>query len=174
MQEVLFHTPLLRAVNLSIAVLLGALLVAAYWFGWRSLPRTSGSITAPISGPATIARDARGVPHITAASWEDALFLQGYATAQDRMWQMDALRRLAGGELAEIVGKQALESDRDARRWRLTRIAEAEERVLTPESRAILAAYARGVNFFLETERDHLPPEFTLPCSRAGFDCIKP
>ena len=48
-----------------------------------------------------------------AASWEDAIFLQGYVTAQDRMWQMDALRRLAAGELAEVVGKAALESDQE-------------------------------------------------------------
>src|SRR5580700_4566401 len=147
MQKVLFHTPLLRAVNLSIAVLLGVLLAVVYWFGWRTLPQTSGSITAPIDGGASIARDERGVPHITAASWQDALFLQGYATAQDRMFQMDAMRRLAGGELAEVVGKSVLDSDEDARRWRLTRIAEAQERALTPDSRLILTAYARGVNF---------------------------
>ncbi len=162
MQKVLFHTPLLRAVNLSIAVLLGVLVAVAYWFGWRTLPQTSGSLTAPINGVATIDRDQRGVPHITAASWQDALFLQGYATAQDRMWQMDAMRRLAGGELAEVVGKSALDSDEDARRWRLTRIAESEERALTPESRLILTSYARGVNFFLETHRGRLAPEFTL------------
>jgi penicillin G amidase len=162
MQKVLFHTPLLRAVNLSIAVLFGVLLAVVYWFGWRTLPQTSGSFTAPLDGAATIARDQRGVPHITAASWQDALFLQGYATAQDRMWQMDAMRRLAGGELAEVVGKQALDSDRDARRWRLTRIAEAEEQALTSESRLVLAAYARGVNFYLETHRGRLPPEFAL------------
>jgi penicillin amidase len=159
---VLFHTPLLRAVNLSIAVLLGVLLAAGYWFVWRSLPETSGTVSAPIGGSATIARDARGVPHITAASWQDALFLQGYATAEDRLWQMDAMRRLAGGELAEVVGKVALESDREARRWRLTRIAEAQERALTPESRVVLAAYARGVNYYLETHRGRLPPEFLL------------
>ena len=60
----------------------------------------------------------------TRRRWQDAIFLQGFVTAQDRMWQMDALRRLAAGELAEVVGKQALESDEDARRLRLERIAE--------------------------------------------------
>ena len=170
MLPVLFYTPLLRAVNLSIAVLLGALLAAAYWFGWRTLPETSGTITAPVSGAATIGRDARGVPHITAATWEDAVFLQGYVTAQDRMWQMEALRRLPAGELAEVLGRGAMDSvlvsDRDARRWRLARIAEAEERGLTPEARAVLAAYARGVNHWLETHRRRLPPEFAL----LGYD----
>ncbi|HEY1755070.1 MAG TPA: penicillin acylase family protein [Bryobacteraceae bacterium] len=162
MRAVLFHTPLLRAINLSIAVLLVLVLAIVYWFGWRSLPQTSGSITAPIGGPSTIARDSRGVPHITAASWEDAIFLQGYVMAQDRLWQMDALRRLAAGELAEVVGKAALESDQDSHRWRMQRVAEDQERRLTPGSRAILAAYARGVNYFLETHRGRLPPEFTV------------
>ena len=162
MRAVLFHTRPLRVINLSIAVLVGMLLVAVYWFAWRSLPETSGTLAAPVDAKATVARDARGVPHITAESWQDAVFLQGYVTAQDRMWQMDALRRLAAGELAEVVGKQALESDREARRWRMSRIAEAEERALTPESRAVLAAYARGVNFFLETHRGRLAPEFVV------------
>jgi penicillin G amidase len=162
MLAVLFHTPLLRAINLSITVLLVLVLAIVYWFGWRSLPETSGSIKAPIGAQATIARDARGVPHITAASWEDAIFLQGYAMAQDRMWQMDALRRMAAGELAEVVGKMGLESDRDAHRWRMERVAEAQERHLLPDSRAILAAYARGINFFLETHRGRLAPEFAV------------
>jgi penicillin amidase len=159
---VLFSSPLLRAINLSIAVLLIALLGAVYWYAWRPLPETSGEITAPILARATIARDAFGVPHIEAASWQDAVFLQGYATAQDRMWQMDALRRLAGGELAEVVGKAALESDQEARRLRLGQIADENERTMPAADRMILVAYARGVNDYLETHRGKLPLEFTL------------
>jgi penicillin G amidase len=158
----LFNTPLLRAINLSIAVLLVALVGAAYWLAWRPLPQTSGEISAPISARATVTRDALGIPHISAASWEDAIFLQGYATAQDRMWQMDALRRLAAGELAEVVGLSALNQDRESRRLRLSRIAEAQARTLTPETKAIFAAYARGVNYYLETHSSRLPLEFTL------------
>ena len=153
---------LLRVLNLSIAVLLIALLGAAYWYAWRPLPQTSGQISAPISAGGRIARDAKGVPHIQAASWEDAIFLQGYAMAQDRLWQMDGLRRRAAGELAEVVGQAALESDRDARRMNLRRIAEGQERALVPQQRAVLAAFARGVNYFIETHRDRLPLEFTL------------
>ena len=161
-RAVLFSSPLLRAINLSIAVLLVALLGAVYWFAWRPLPETSGEIAAPVSARATIARDALGVPHIESATWEDAIFLQGYATAQDRMWQMDALRRLAAGELAEVVGKAALESDQEARRLRLAQIADDAERTMPDADRAVLAAYARGVNYYLETHRGRLPLEFTL------------
>ena len=167
---------LLRVFNLSIAVLLIALLGAAYWYAWRPLPQTSGQIGAPISAEARIARDAKGVPHIQAASWEDAIFLQGYAMSQDRLWQMDGLRRRASGELAEIVGRAALESDQEARRMNLRRIAERQERALPPEQRTVLAAFARGVNYFIETHRGRLPLEFTLlrydPRPWVPSDCL--
>lgn len=167
---------LLRLFNLSIAVLLIVLLAAAYWYAWRPLPQTSGQIGAPISAEARIARDAKGVPHIQAASWEDAIFLQGYAMAQDRLWQMDGLRRRAAGELAEIAGPVAIGSDQEARRRNLRRIAEARERALQPSERAVLAAFARGVNYFIETHRGRLPLEFTLlrydPRPWAASDCL--
>jgi len=152
----------LRAINLSIAVLLVALAGASYWLAWRPLPQTSGDIAAPVTARATVVRDELGVPHISAASWEDAVFLQGYVTAQDRMWQMDALRRLAAGELAEVIGPAALDQDRDSRRLRISRIAEVQAKTLAPETKAVFAAYARGVNYYLETHRSNLPVEFTL------------
>jgi penicillin G amidase len=152
----------LTFINLSIAVLLLAGLGAAYWFAYRPLPKTSGQIAAPISGQATVDRDALGVPHISAAQWEDAIFLEGYVTAQDRLWQMDALRRLAAGELSEVVGAATLEVDRESRRLRMRRIAEQHVRALSAGDRAVMAAYARGVNYFIETHRGELPVEFTL------------
>ena len=158
----MFTQRVLKFLNLSIAVLLVLFVIAAFWYAWRPLPETSGSITAPISKSATVIRDSLGVPHITAGNWEDAIFLQGYVTAQDRMWQMDALRRLAAGELSEVVGKAALETDRESRRLRMRRIAEAQYRSLAPEDRAVLAAYARGVNHYLETHRGRYSLEFAL------------
>jgi len=149
-------------VNVLIAILLAAAAASVWWFAWRPLARTSGALTAPISGPATVARDSLGVPHIEAASVEDALFLQGYVTAQDRLWQMDAIRRVAAGELAEVAGPRALESDIDARRLRLRRLAERQAASAAAEDRRWMAAYARGVNFFLETHRGRLPVEFAL------------
>ncbi len=68
---------ILKVINLSIAVLLILFLFAAYWYAYRPLPKVSGEIEAPITAPATILRDALGVPHISAASVEDAMFLQG-------------------------------------------------------------------------------------------------
>lgn len=142
--------------------MLALALLATWWFAYRPLPQTSGSIQAPIGAQATIARDGLGVPHITAASIEDALFLQGYATAQDRLWQMDGLRRVAAGRLSEVFGAAMLEADREARQLRMERIAEQGAAALPAADRAVLAAYARGVNFFLETHRSSLPLEFSL------------
>jgi penicillin G amidase len=155
-----------KFINLSIAVLLGLVLGVIYWIAYRPLPQTSGRISAPVSAQASIARDALGVPHIAAGGWEDAIFLQGYATAQDRLWQMDVLRRLAAGELSEVFGPSTLELDREARRLQMRRIAEDHARTLPPADRAIFAAYARGVNYFIETHRHALPLEFTL----LGYD----
>jgi len=137
--------------------LLIAFCAAVYWYGWRPLGETSGEITAGVSGPATISRDSLGIPHIRAASADDAVFLEGYAMAQDRLWQMDGLRRRAAGELAEIVGALAVEPDRESRRLRMRRIAEEQERTLAPGDRATLAAFARGVNEYINEHRTRMP-----------------
>ncbi len=153
---------ILKFINYLIGLVLIVALLAVYWYAWRPLPQTSGTVELPVNQSAKIARDALGVPHIEANSVEDAMFLQGFVTAQDRLWQMDAARRLASGELSEIAGAATLETDRDARRARLRRIAEQQARSLIPEERNLLAAYARGVNHFIEANRSNLPVEFTL------------
>lgn len=152
-----------RVINVSIAVLVVFIAVAVYWYAVRPLPRTSGEIAAPIARPAEIKRDARGVPHIEASSWQDAIFLQGYVTAQDRLWQMDGLRRFGAGELAEVFGPGAVTVDERSRKMRMRAIAEADVERLTAEDRAVLVAYARGVNYFIDTHRGDYSLEFSLP-----------
>jgi penicillin amidase len=153
---------LLRYLNLLIGLVLLAVLGAVYWFAWRVLPKASGTIQAPLSAAATITRDDRGTPHIEAASAEDAIFLQGYVHAQDRLWQMDAIRRFASGELSEVLGTATLETDRETRRLRLRRIAEGHAARLPDGDKKWLVAYARGVNEFLRTHTGKLPLAFTL------------
>ncbi|MCP5111876.1 MAG: penicillin acylase family protein, partial [bacterium] len=82
------------------------------------------------------------------------------------MFQMDLIRRRAGGELAAVFGGRALESDRGARQLRVRRLAAQHVRQLGPAERAVFAAYARGVNHYLESNRNRLPVEFTL----AGYE----
>src|SRR5581483_669217 len=120
-------------------------------------------ITAPISGSAVIRRDARGIPHIEAGSWQDAIFLQGYATAQDRLWQMDSLRRYGAGELSEVLGRAALALDERSRAMRMRAIAEYDASILKPQERAVLVEYARGVNYYIRTHREDYPLAFDLP-----------
>jgi penicillin amidase len=151
---------LIAAVNLFLAVTGVALIAGAWWFFWRPLPQTSGNVTAPVSGRVEISRDALGVPHIRGASQEDVLFAQGYVTASERLWQMDALRRAAAGDLSEIVGPAALPSDEESRKLRMRRIAETLYVALSAHDRADIAAYARGVNYFIDTHHGNLSFEF--------------
>jgi penicillin amidase len=153
---------IVKFVNIAIAILLVAAAGAAYWFVWRPLPQRSGTLPAPVSAAASVIYDRQGTPHIRAGSLDDALFIQGYVTAQDRLFQMDGLRRLSAGDLAEIVGPGAIENDREARRFRFRRIAEDAYLTLPAADRAAFAAYARGVNFYIATHVHSLPLEFTL------------
>ena len=107
-------------------------------------------------------RDNWGVPHIRANSLEDLVEAQGYVTAQDRLWQMDVLRRFGAGELSEIFGPGTLAIDEQARRLGLRHVAERDAAVLSGDDRMVLEAYARGVNRFIEGHPHSLPIEFFL------------
>jgi len=157
---------LLLVVNILIALGIVAALGVYYWVFYRALPETSGSVETQVAQPVDITRDARGAPHIRAQNADDGWFAQGYTTAADRLWQMDSLRRLAAGELSEIVGPAALESDRDARRLRLRRLAEKAYTELIPSDKEALAAYARGVNAYIESHHGRYGFEFLV----LGYD----
>ena len=111
----------------------------------------------------TVRRDERGIPYITAQNDEDLYFGQGYATAADRLWQMDLLRRTARGELSEIFGNPTLEEDKRHRTFGFAQVAEAEVALAGPQARSVLEAYARGVNAYIATlDAKTLPPEFKV------------
>lgn len=111
---------------------------------------------------AEVLRDTYGVPHIFATNEHDLFYLQGYVTAQDRLWQMDIYRRAASGRLAEVLGEPALESDRFMRTIGLARAAALDRSVASERTLALLQAYADGVNKFLEQHGDSLPVEFLI------------
>jgi penicillin amidase len=156
----------LFAVNILIAITLVAALIAFYWYFVRALPATSGAIRTTVSAPVQVDRDDLGIPHIKARTLEDAWFAEGYTTAEDRMFQMDGLRRLASGELAAIIGPAAIETDRDSRRLRMRRIAEQVYVGMPQPEKVAMQAYARGVNAYIESHRGRLPIEFVL----IGYD----
>ena len=137
--------------------------VAVWWFVYRPLPQLDGSISLPgLQQEVTVNRDRWGVPHIRAASVEDLAEAQGYVMAQDRLWQMDLLRRVARGQLSEILGSRTLAIDKDFRTLGLGRAADRDATLLEPEARNIIEAYARGVNQFIEQHQNSLPLEFSL------------
>ena len=149
-----------------LVVLLVTVVGGGVWLRWRtraSLPVLDGSIPVPgLSARVEILRDARGVPHIRAQSMADALFGQGYATAQDRLWQMDLNRRNAEGELSEIFGHRTLRMDIESRTLGFPQVAASALADLSPEEHSLLSAYTRGVNAFIDSHRDRLPLEFLV------------
>lgn len=153
---------ILFVVNVLIAVVLVAALAVFYWFFYRALPKTSGTIETEVSHSVRVDRDRLGVPHIHSQTIEDAWFVEGYTAAEDRMFQMDGLRRLAAGELSEIIGPSGLDSDREARRLRMRRIAEQVYTDMTESDKRAMEAYARGVNAYIESHRGRYGVEFVL------------
>ena len=120
-----------------------------------------------IKAQITIRRDERGIPYIEAQNDEDLYFGQGYATAQDRLWQMDLFRRTARGELAEVLGagpnNTALDQDKLHRTYGFAQAAEAEFAAASPRTRTMLEAYARGVNAYAASlDPKSMPPEFQI------------
>ena len=134
-----------------------------WWYVYRPLPRLDG--TAVVSGlqkDVAVERDRWGVPHIRANSLEDLAEAQGYVMAQDRLWQMDLLRRIARGQLSEILGPATVNFDKEFRTLQFGRAAERDLALADAESRGVLEAYARGVNQFIEQHGNQLPLEFSL------------
>jgi len=111
-----------------------------------------------LRGPAAIVRDRSGVPHIYAKHERDAYLLLGYVHAQDRLFQIDALRRQASGTLAELLGPGALASDVEMRVLGVRRAAERSIKVLAKTSLDLLNAYAEGVNAYVGSHS--LPSEY--------------
>lgn len=141
-----------------------------------------------------VIRDGHGVPHIFAWSAHDLFFAQGWVHAESRLWQMDLLRRAAGGRLSEIFGDVPVSWEEAGVRWRgrrmpeldrwllilgLRRAAEASVAKAGGEVREAVEAYAAGVNRFIESaRRDGLPVEMRLlayepdPWTAADSFCI--
>ena len=127
-----------------------------------SLPDVTSPMSLPgLDGTVTVFRDAHGIPHVRAGTAHDAFFGQGFATAQDRLWHMEHDRRMAHGRWAEVAGDPAVDQDVLMRRLSIGPSVEADLAALNAETRAMLEAYAAGVNAFVETTHS-LPVEFRI------------
>ncbi|MGA2811695.1 MAG: penicillin acylase family protein, partial [Candidatus Acidiferrum sp.] len=134
-----------------------------WWLVYRPLPQIDGTVkVAGLQKEVTVERDGWGVPHIRASSVPDMVEAEGYVMAQDRLWQMDLLRRAAKGQLSEILGPSTLKIDENFRTLGFDRAAERDAAQLDGETRELMEAYARGVNRFIEQHLKSLPLEFSL------------
>jgi penicillin amidase len=155
------------------------------------VPDSTGTRRLAVKGPVHIDRDSLGIPRISADSDTDLFFGFGYAMAQDRLFQLDYLRRRGSGRLAEIFGpdgadldfvgrivgfRSVLELDLLARTVGLRRITEVEWTKLSAETRALVSAFSNGINAFIEESRQRLPIEFDLldyqPEPWSPLDCL--
>ena len=146
-----------------------AILLAGTYFQVRgALPSYSGQLDlVGLKAPVEIMRDKNAVPHITAGSIEDASFALGYVHAQDRFWQMELMRRIGQGRLAELVpptlvGSGLVDSDRTMRGLGVYRRASESVNALSPAMRSRLDSYAAGVNAWLADDDQQFGLELTL------------
>ncbi len=141
----------------------GVALIVGWWIIHHSLPALDGSVQVPgLKDAVMIDRDHWGRPWIRAKSVHDLVTAQGYVMAQDRLWQMDLLRRAAAGDLAEIFGEVALSFDEENRTLGMRQAAERAAANSPPDIRNLLDSYARGVNQYINQHRSRLPMEFAL------------
>lgn len=161
MQKRAMKTWSLRALTGSL-VLIAAAVPAAWMYVRGSLPQLDGTVKATALGaPVTVARDERGVPLISGSNRADLAYVTGYVHAQERFFQMDLLRRVGAGELAELFGPKALKTDEEHRLHRFRARADAILKAMDPADRAILERYVSGVNDGLNGLQAH-PFEYAL------------
>lgn len=143
-----------------VAVAVGA---GGYWYMQGKLPQRQGEVAiAGLQAPVSVRYDARGVPHLQARNQQDLYRALGYVHAQDRLFQMEIVRRLARGELAEVLGSKLVPSDTLFRSLRIREQAAAMVARLDHQSPAwqALQAYLEGINAWQDSHPS--PVEFDL------------
>ena len=160
-----------------VVLLLLAIVVSGvgYYTVRRAMPQTSGSLAVPgLQSLVQVVRDQQGIPHIYASTSHDLFMAQGYIHAQDRFYQMDFWRHETAGRLSELYGPSTLSVDKFIRTLGWHTLAEKEYEAADPASRALLEAYAAGVNAYLATRSG---PDISLEysiLSLTGLSGYKP
>ncbi len=165
------HNDPVRRIVGGVAVVVAAVLVAVAVLSYvtvrRSYPDLSGEVRLQgLRSEVTVLRDQWGVPQVYADDERDLFMAQGFVHAQDRFYEMDFRRHVTAGRLAELVGDAAVETDAFVRTLGWRRVAEQELALLDDRTRALLDAYARGVNAYIE---DRSGPQLSLEYSVLGL-----
>lgn len=147
----------------TLAVIIGLVVLQLLGLAERAVPDYAGEMDLPgLSAPVEVIRDEHAIPHIFAQSDPDAAFALGVSHAQDRLWQMELFRRVVQGRLSEVFGSAALPADKVIRTLDFYGHSQRSLAVLSPELRAVLDAYAAGVNAYMSESTRPLPPEFQI------------
>jgi penicillin amidase len=129
----------------------------------KPFPQTSGEISLPgLDNEVTVLRDAHGIPQVYADTSADLFYAQGFVQAQDRFFEMDVRRHITAGRLSELLGEDALETDKFIRTMGWRRVAEQELALLSPDTTAYLEAFSAGVNAYIHS---HSPAQMSLEYS---------
>jgi penicillin amidase len=136
-----------------IALLIGAL----YFYLRKGLPNYSSDITAPnLSAPVSVERNRFAVPIITANTLEDLFFAWGYVNAQDRIFQMEFIRRVGQGRISEFAGEDSLSRDIFLRSVGFHDRAKEYAKTLDPHFKALYQRYVDGINHYLDVNGPHV------------------
>ena len=139
-----------RWVIVGVLVIVLLAVVLGIWTVRRSVPQYGGALRLPaLESPVTVYRDTHDIPQVYARTADDLFTAQGYLHAQDRFWEMDFRRHVTSGRLAELFGRGQVDTDSYLRTMGWRRVAAQEWRLLRPQTRQWLKAYADGVNAWL-------------------------
>jgi penicillin amidase len=128
-----------------------------------SLPDYDGETNVKgISNNIEVFRDSMGIPYIIAVNEEDAAFALGFIHAQERLFQMDMIRRAGEGRLSEIFGSSTLPFDCMFKTVGIKRTVEKNIKKINPVALSILKAYANGVNLYIHNAKGNYPIEFDV------------
>lgn len=153
---------LLNRIALFISILIMAILTTGWLFLQRSLPKLDGeTVVSTLTAPVSIKFDHHGVPVIKAEKRLDVVRALGFVTAQDRLFQMDLMRRKSAGRLSELFGSVTVDSDTRVRIFDFNNIAKNAFSNLPQRHKELLLAYAEGVNSYIDQAKE-LPFEFSL------------
>lgn len=158
---------LLKKILFSLLLFLFVVALGAYFFvdhlATKAIPDYNETVELTgLTAEVQVYRDSLAIPHIYAKNEADLFKTVGYVMAQDRMWQMDLLRRVTQGRLAEIFGEDLINTDLFLRALRIPEKSEMMMADISPEQKVALEAYTDGVNQYLEQYADKLPPEFSI------------